>query len=87
MSHDHHKSDRACNSREPRNGRRQNASRRRTRRRRGTAVVEFALVAPLFFLFIFGMIEWLWFFDDGSDFDDNFDDGQFVYSLGVGFNF
>jgi hypothetical protein len=37
--------------------------------------------------FIFGMIEWLWFFDDGSDFDDNFDDGQFVYSLGVGFNF
>ena len=37
--------------------------------------------------FIFGMIEWLWFFDDGSDFDDNFDDGQFVYTLGVGFNF
>jgi Flp pilus assembly protein TadG len=28
------------------------------RRRRGSAVVEFAVVAPVFFLFIFGMIEY-----------------------------
>ena len=37
--------------------------------------------------FIFGMVEWLWFFDDASDIGDAFDDGQWVYTLGIGFTF
>lgn len=37
--------------------------------------------------FIFAMVEWLWFFDDASDFGDEFDDGQWVYTVGIGFNF
>lgn len=37
--------------------------------------------------FLFGHFEYQWNFDDGDDFDDNFDDGQFLYSVGVGFNF
>jgi hypothetical protein len=36
--------------------------------------------------FIFAMIEWLWFFDDAGDIGDQFDDGQWVYTLGIGFN-
>ena len=37
--------------------------------------------------FILGMIEWQWLFKDASSADDAFDDGQFIYSLAVGFNF
>jgi hypothetical protein len=37
--------------------------------------------------FLFGMAEYQFFFRDVDDADDNFDDGQFVYSLGIGFNF
>jgi hypothetical protein len=37
--------------------------------------------------FIFAMIEYQWLFNDGDDVDDNFDDGRFLYSLGIGFNF
>ena len=37
--------------------------------------------------FIFAMVEWLWFFDDAGDVGDAFDDGQWVYTLGIGFNF
>lgn len=37
--------------------------------------------------FVFGMVEWQYFFDDADDIEDRFDDGQFVYSFGVGFNF
>jgi Flp pilus assembly pilin Flp len=36
----------------------QNLYRRRRKNRRGAAVVEFAVVAPLFFLLVFGMIEY-----------------------------
>jgi hypothetical protein len=34
--------------------------------------------------YIFGMVEYQWFFDDGGDAADNFDDGRFVYSIGIG---
>ena len=37
--------------------------------------------------FLFGSIEYLWFFDSGSAADDNFDDGRFAYTVGIGFNF
>lgn len=37
--------------------------------------------------FIFGLAEYQWAFNDADDADDAFDDGQFVYSLGIGFNF
>ena len=37
--------------------------------------------------YVFGMVEWLWFFEDSDQVEDAFDDGQFVYTLGVGFNF
>lgn len=37
--------------------------------------------------FIFGMGEYQWLFDDADSADDAFDDGQFLYSLGIGFNF
>lgn len=35
--------------------------------------------------FIYGMVEYQWFFRDSSDIGNNFDNGQFVYSLGIGF--
>ena len=35
--------------------------------------------------FIYGQIEYQFFFDSSDDVDDAFDDGQFVYSLGIGF--
>ena len=35
--------------------------------------------------FIFGMVEYQFFFDDSDELDDGFDDGSFVYSLGIGF--
>ena len=37
--------------------------------------------------FIFAMGEYQWLFKDSSNADDNFDDGRFLYSLGIGFNF
>jgi hypothetical protein len=37
--------------------------------------------------FVFLMAEYQWFFDDADEFDENFDDGSFIYSLGVGFRF
>lgn len=37
--------------------------------------------------FLFGMIEYQFLFDDADEADDNFDDGRFVYSLGIGFTF
>lgn len=37
--------------------------------------------------FIFGQVAYLWNFDNGGDAGDNFDDGRFQYSLGVGFRF
>lgn len=37
--------------------------------------------------FVFAMLEYQWLFKDADRVDDNFDDGQFIYSLGVGFNF
>lgn len=37
--------------------------------------------------FLFGLIEYEFLFDDAEDADDNFDDGRFVYSIGIGFTF
>ena len=37
--------------------------------------------------FIFAMGEYQWLFEDSENADDNFEDGRFLYSLGIGFNF
>ena len=37
--------------------------------------------------FIFGTFGWNWLFDDGDSLTNNFDDGSFVYTAGVGFHF
>lgn len=37
--------------------------------------------------FIYVLGEYQFFFEDSDDADDAFDDGQFVYTLGIGFNF
>jgi hypothetical protein len=37
--------------------------------------------------FIFAGMEYNWLFKDTDRVDNNFDDGQFVYNLGIGFNF
>lgn len=37
--------------------------------------------------FLFGMVEYQWLFDSPSRADNAFDDGGFVYGLGIGFNF
>jgi hypothetical protein len=37
--------------------------------------------------FIMGLVEWQWLFKEARDIDDTFDDGQFIYSLAIGFNF
>jgi hypothetical protein len=37
--------------------------------------------------FILGMAEYQWFFDEADDLDNNADDGQFVYTVGIGVNF
>jgi hypothetical protein len=38
-------------------------------------------------VFLFGMIEYQWLFDDADDVNNTFDDGQWIYTFGVGFNF
>jgi hypothetical protein len=37
--------------------------------------------------FIFGRVEYQFFFEDEDEAEDAFEDGQFVYTLGVGFRF
>ena len=37
--------------------------------------------------FVFAMAEYQFFFDSADDADNSFSDGQFVYSLGIGFRF
>jgi len=37
--------------------------------------------------FIYGQVEYQFFFRDTDNADEAFDDGQFVYSLGIGFRF
>ena len=37
--------------------------------------------------FLFAMAEYQFFFDEADDADSSFSDGQFVYSLGIGFRF
>ena len=37
--------------------------------------------------FIFGRMEYQFFFDSADDVDKNFDDGNFIYALGIGLNF
>jgi hypothetical protein len=60
----------------------------------GSAADETGLAAPeigaKFYVkeqtFLFGMAEYQFFFEDASDADEAFDDGQFVYSIGIGFS-
>jgi hypothetical protein len=42
-------------------------------------------VNPLTYLF--GQVEYQFLFEDAGDVEDNFDDGVFVYTVGIGFNF
>ncbi len=35
--------------------------------------------------FILGLVEYQFFFDESDDVDDAFDDGRFVYTVGIGF--
>ncbi|MFO8084034.1 MAG: hypothetical protein R6U27_06935 [Desulfobacterales bacterium] len=35
--------------------------------------------------FIYGMVEYGFLFENASDADDNFDDGRFVYTVGIGY--
>jgi hypothetical protein len=37
--------------------------------------------------FLFGLIEYEFLFEDADEAEENFDDGRFVYSLGIGFIF
>jgi hypothetical protein len=37
--------------------------------------------------FVYGMVEYQFFFDSGDEADDAADDGQFLYTLGIGFRF
>lgn len=37
--------------------------------------------------FVFAMAEYQFFFDEADDADSSFSDGQFVYTLGIGFRF
>ncbi len=37
--------------------------------------------------FLFGRVAYEFLFDNGDEIDDNFEDGRFVYTIGVGFNF
>lgn len=37
--------------------------------------------------FIFGMVDYGWFFEDTQDVEDTFEDGQFTWVVGIGFNF
>jgi hypothetical protein len=37
--------------------------------------------------FVFGMLEYQWLFRSAGRADNNFDDGQFLYTVGIGFNF
>ncbi len=37
--------------------------------------------------FVFAHVEYQWTFDDSDQFDDAFEDGLFLYSVGIGFNF
>jgi len=37
--------------------------------------------------FLFALVDYAWTFNDSSAATDNFDDGAFVWSVGVGFNF
>ena len=37
--------------------------------------------------FIFAMVEYQFFFDSADDASDGFEDGQFIWSLGIGFRF
>lgn len=37
--------------------------------------------------FVYALVEYGWYFRHGRDVDDTFDDGQFTWAAGVGFNF
>ena len=35
--------------------------------------------------FLYGLVQYQWFFDDAEDIEDNAEDGSFVYAVGIGF--
>lgn len=37
--------------------------------------------------FVYAIAQYAWLFDDGEDIDDTFDDGQVLWTMGIGFNF
>jgi hypothetical protein len=37
--------------------------------------------------FVYGIVQYGWFFQDAESLDDRFDTGQFTYSVGIGFHF
>ena len=37
--------------------------------------------------FIFAMVQYQFFFESGNTLQDEFSNGQFIYSLGIGFKF
>lgn len=37
--------------------------------------------------FVFALVEYQWLFDDANDVEDTFEDGQFLYTVGIGFHF
>lgn len=39
------------------------------------------------FTYMFGQVEYQFLFEDSEDVEDNFNDGVFVYTVGIGFNF
>jgi hypothetical protein len=39
------------------------------------------------FTYMFGQVEYQFLFEDSGDIEDNFNDGVFVYTVGIGFNF
>ena len=36
--------------------------------------------------FLYGLVQYQWFFDDSETFEDNANDGAFLYAVGIGFN-
>jgi hypothetical protein len=35
--------------------------------------------------FLYGLVQYQWFFDDAEDIEDNSEDGSFLYAVGIGF--
>jgi|SwirhisoilCB3_FD_contig_101_328666_length_608_multi_4_in_0_out_0_1 hypothetical protein len=61
----------------------------------GTGVTDTGIIGPeagvKYFVnqntFLFALVQYQFFFRNGSDIGNNFDDGSFLYALGIGFTF